>query len=218
MRFQVKSQTTPIVNREAAEVTLVLGKLIPMTGDVPFQIEFLVSAIRAKRALQMVLFLLSSRRLQCRSWGGMHQLDVCNQALVLGSFEVAIPTILVTHSSTAEIVPLFCILFKSWICLWNKSKKEDKEELKTKIYFSIYLIFNSNSFLVGFCVINFHVKGQTSQRTDRVRAPRALVSKFLIVIHSMTLKWSFKLGLVLAFSTLANQSGLWNWRTLKKED
>jgi len=47
MRFQVKSQTTPIVNREAAEVTLVLGKLIPMTGDVPFQIEFLVSAIRA---------------------------------------------------------------------------------------------------------------------------------------------------------------------------
>ena len=55
MKLQVKSQTTTIVNREATEMTLVLGRRIPMKGDVLFQVAIVVGLERAVSAVETEL-------------------------------------------------------------------------------------------------------------------------------------------------------------------
>ena len=55
MKLQVKSQTTPIVNREATEMTLVLGRMIPMMDDVPFPSHFVAGIVRTVSAVERVL-------------------------------------------------------------------------------------------------------------------------------------------------------------------
>jgi len=122
MEFQVDSQTTTITTRKATEMTLMFARMIPMVGDVLFEVAFLISLERAVSTVKTGIFLLCYERLGRRSREWMYQLDVCDQAFVVPCFVVAIPTILVTLSSTAEIVPLFRAVLNSWSRLEIKVK------------------------------------------------------------------------------------------------
>jgi len=51
-------QTATIVNREATEMTLVLGRRIPMKGDVLFQVAIVVGLVRTVSAVKTVLIQL----------------------------------------------------------------------------------------------------------------------------------------------------------------
>jgi len=55
MKLQMKSQTAPKVNREATEMTLVLGRRILMMDDVLFQVDFLFGLKRAVSAVKTIL-------------------------------------------------------------------------------------------------------------------------------------------------------------------
>lgn len=44
-----------MIERVATDVTLILGRMIPMIGDVLFQVVFLISLERAMNAVETVL-------------------------------------------------------------------------------------------------------------------------------------------------------------------
>ncbi len=64
MKLQMKSQITSIVNRVIAEMTVVLGRLVPVTGIMPFKPFIMVCLKRAMGAVILVYLIFQSEKLE----------------------------------------------------------------------------------------------------------------------------------------------------------